>query len=140
MSDWRSSGLRYHALNFHLRNTFGHRVQKVSIDAGFTCPNVDGTVAIGGCTFCDNRSFFATLGSRVRCSANQLGFYEAVAGKPTGKRHVSRKLARNNSVECCHREILRDSGRIKTGDKAGLFAEEARLRGDLCSKGPTFGC
>jgi radical SAM protein (TIGR01212 family) len=32
-------------------------VQKVSIDAGFTCPNVDGTVAIGGCTFCDNRSF-----------------------------------------------------------------------------------
>lgn len=57
MSDWRSSGLRYHALNFHLRNTFGHRVQKVSIDAGFTCPNVDGTVAIGGCTFCDNRSF-----------------------------------------------------------------------------------
>ncbi len=29
----------------------------MSIDAGFTCPNVDGTVAIGGCTFCDNRSF-----------------------------------------------------------------------------------
>jgi radical SAM protein (TIGR01212 family) len=32
-------------------------VQKVSINAGFTCPNVDGTVAKGGCTFCDNRSF-----------------------------------------------------------------------------------
>jgi hypothetical protein len=32
-------------------------VQKVSIDAGFTCPNVDGTVAYGGCNFCDNRSF-----------------------------------------------------------------------------------
>jgi uncharacterized protein len=32
-------------------------VQKVSIDAGFTCPNVDGTVTTGGCTFCDNRSF-----------------------------------------------------------------------------------
>lgn len=32
-------------------------MQKVSIDAGFTCPNVDGTVAIGGCVFCDNRSF-----------------------------------------------------------------------------------
>ena len=36
---------------------FGGRVQKVSLDAGFTCPNVDGTVAKGGCTFCDNRSF-----------------------------------------------------------------------------------
>jgi radical SAM superfamily enzyme len=40
-----------------LRQHFGRRVQKVSIDAGFTCPNVDGTVATGGCTFCDNRSF-----------------------------------------------------------------------------------
>jgi len=56
-NSWRSSGLRYHSYNHFLRARFGHRVQKVSIDAGFTCPNVDGTVAIGGCTFCDNRSF-----------------------------------------------------------------------------------
>jgi radical SAM protein (TIGR01212 family) len=55
--DWRGAGLRYYAYNFHLRKRFGRRVQKVSVDAGFTCPNVDGTVAIGGCTFCDNRSF-----------------------------------------------------------------------------------
>jgi hypothetical protein len=54
---WRDAGLRYHQYNFFLRNRFGHRVQKVSVDAGFTCPNVDGTVALGGCTFCDNRSF-----------------------------------------------------------------------------------
>ena len=54
---WRNAGLRYYAYNFFLRNKFGGRVQKVSIDAGFTCPNVDGTVAKGGCTFCDNRSF-----------------------------------------------------------------------------------
>ncbi len=55
--DWRREGLRYHALNFFLRKRFGRRVQKVSVDAGFTCPNVDGTVAVGGCVFCDNRSF-----------------------------------------------------------------------------------
>ena len=54
---WRTAGLRYHAYNFALRERFGRRVQKVSLDAGFTCPNVDGTVAKGGCTFCDNRSF-----------------------------------------------------------------------------------
>ena len=54
---WRQAGHRYHSYNFHLRREFGQRVQKVSIDAGFTCPNVDGTVAVGGCTFCDNRSF-----------------------------------------------------------------------------------
>jgi uncharacterized protein len=54
---WRAAGLRYYAYNFFLRRKFGSRVQKVSVDAGFTCPNVDGTVARGGCTFCDNRSF-----------------------------------------------------------------------------------
>ena len=54
---WHDAGLRYFAYNFALRQRFGHRVQKVSLDAGFTCPNVDGTVAKGGCTFCDNRSF-----------------------------------------------------------------------------------
>lgn len=55
--EWRRAGLRYHAYHHYLRRTFGVRVQKVSVDAGFTCPNVDGTVALGGCTFCDNRSF-----------------------------------------------------------------------------------
>jgi len=54
---WREAGLRYYAYGFHLREKFGSRVQKVSLDAGLTCPNVDGTVAVGGCVFCDNRSF-----------------------------------------------------------------------------------
>jgi radical SAM protein (TIGR01212 family) len=56
-SSWRESGLRYYSYNHFLRQSFGCRVQKVSLDAGFTCPNVDGLVAKGGCTFCDNRSF-----------------------------------------------------------------------------------
>jgi uncharacterized protein len=43
---------RYHTWNYHLRQEFGHKVFKVSIDAGFDCPNRDGTVAFGGCTFC----------------------------------------------------------------------------------------
>jgi uncharacterized protein len=55
--DWKAAGLRYYGYNRFLRRTFGGRVQKVSVDAHFTCPNVDGTVATGGCTFCDNRSF-----------------------------------------------------------------------------------
>lgn len=55
--DWRAAGLRYYAYYFFLRKRFGVRVQKVSVDGGFTCPNVDGTVAVGGCAFCDNRSF-----------------------------------------------------------------------------------
>lgn len=56
-ADWRGAGRRYFAYNHYLRTRFGGRVQKVSVDGGFTCPNVDGTVTTGGCTFCDNRSF-----------------------------------------------------------------------------------
>ncbi|MFD1777550.1 TIGR01212 family radical SAM protein [Fredinandcohnia salidurans] len=43
---------RYHTWNYHLRNTFGNKVFKVALDGGFDCPNRDGTVAHGGCTFC----------------------------------------------------------------------------------------
>ena len=56
-SSWRQAGLRYYSYNHALKQRFRSRVQKISLDAGFTCPNVDGTVAKGGCTFCDNRSF-----------------------------------------------------------------------------------
>ncbi|MEK6234137.1 MAG: TIGR01212 family radical SAM protein [Planctomycetales bacterium] len=55
--DWSEAGLRWYSYGFHLRKKYGQRVQRVSLDAGFTCPNVDGTVAKGGCVFCDNRSF-----------------------------------------------------------------------------------
>lgn len=48
---------RYTSYGGHLKRRFGQPVHKVSVDARFTCPNVDGTVATGGCTFCDNRSF-----------------------------------------------------------------------------------
>lgn len=40
-----------------IRSQFSFRVQKISIDGGFSCPNRDGTVSAGGCTFCDNRTF-----------------------------------------------------------------------------------
>lgn len=53
---WQSSR-PYNAGSDYIRRTFGQRVQKVSIDAGFTCPNRDGTKGYGGCTFCNNDSF-----------------------------------------------------------------------------------
>jgi len=43
--------------NQYLKNKYGGRIQKISIDAGFTCPNRDGSKASGGCTFCNNLSF-----------------------------------------------------------------------------------
>ncbi|HYE84307.1 MAG TPA: TIGR01212 family radical SAM protein [Clostridia bacterium] len=48
-------GKRYHTLNYFLREKFGDKVFKISLDAGFTCPNRDGRVSAGGCVFCSPR-------------------------------------------------------------------------------------
>ena len=47
---------RYHTLSYHFLKTFGCRVEKAVVDAGFTCPNIDGTCGTGGCSFCLNGS------------------------------------------------------------------------------------
>lgn len=38
-------------------NRFGERIQKITVDAGFTCPNRDGKISFGGCTYCNNKKF-----------------------------------------------------------------------------------
>lgn len=56
---------RYHTWNYHLRNHFGHKVFKVALDGGFDCPNRDGTVAFGGCTFCSAAGSGDFAGKRI---------------------------------------------------------------------------
>jgi radical SAM protein (TIGR01212 family) len=51
------SGKRYLYYSVFIRQKFGFRVQKISIDIGFTCPNRDGSKGYGGCTYCNNNSF-----------------------------------------------------------------------------------
>ncbi|UHA76117.1 TIGR01212 family radical SAM protein [Paenibacillus sp. 481] len=46
---------RFHTWNYEMREQFGDKVFKVMLDAGFTCPNRDGNIATGGCTFCSAR-------------------------------------------------------------------------------------
>lgn len=48
---------RYNAYSARIKERFGGRMQKVSINAGFTCPNRDGTKGVGGCIYCNNKSF-----------------------------------------------------------------------------------
>ena len=50
-------GKRYNTFAGHYRRKYGERLQKLVLDAGFTCPNRDGTVGTGGCTYCDNAAF-----------------------------------------------------------------------------------
>lgn len=55
-----------------IRGLFPYRVQKISIDAGFTCPNRDGRISTGGCIYCDNRTFNPEYCQRKESVTRQL--------------------------------------------------------------------
>lgn len=48
---------RYNEYGSWLKNQLGFKVQKISLNAGFTCPNRDGSIGVGGCTYCNNQTF-----------------------------------------------------------------------------------
>lgn len=63
---------RYHSLNYHLRQKFGQKVFKLSLDAGFTCPNRDGTISREGCYFCSSRGSGDFAGERGKSITEQI--------------------------------------------------------------------
>lgn len=62
----------YNDFGTWIRARFPFKVQKISIDAGFTCPNRDGQTGTGGCTYCDNRTFNPTYCDRRKTVSEQL--------------------------------------------------------------------
>ena len=47
----------FYSFNNYLQSEFGQRVHRISLDAGFDCPNLDGNLSDSGCTFCNNKGF-----------------------------------------------------------------------------------
>ena len=77
--------MQYNDFGTWLRKRFpDFRVQKISIDAGFTCPNRDGRISTGGCTYCDNRTFNPSDCDRRKSIREQLR---------EGKRFFNRKYS-----------------------------------------------
>jgi uncharacterized protein len=66
---------RFNSYSDYFRMRFGGRLQKVSIDAGFTCPNRDGTAGTGGCTYCNNDAFNPSY-----CTPDKTIFEQLSAG------------------------------------------------------------
>ena len=62
----------YYPFSEYLRRRFGCKVHKVSLHAGFTCPNRDGTIGVGGCTYCVNESFSPQAGRARRPIREQM--------------------------------------------------------------------
>jgi radical SAM protein (TIGR01212 family) len=63
---------RFNAYSNYFRNLFGERVQKVSINAGFTCPNRDGSISQNGCIYCDNNAFNPSYCSPSKSVGQQI--------------------------------------------------------------------
>ncbi|WP_138203359.1 TIGR01212 family radical SAM protein [Haloimpatiens lingqiaonensis] len=63
---------RYHSLNYFLRNKFGEKVFKISLDAGFSCPNRDGTIGTKGCIYCSERGSGDFAGNRMFSISDQF--------------------------------------------------------------------
>lgn len=74
----------YNDFGSWIREKFPYRVQKISIDAGFSCPNRDGRIGLGGCIYCDNRTFNPSYCDNRRSIMSQLD---------EGKRFFSRKYS-----------------------------------------------
>lgn len=81
---------RYHTLNYHLKNKFGQKIFKVALDGGFDCPNRDGTVAHGGCTFCSAAGSGDFAGNRA--DAIEVQFKE-IKNKMHEKWHEGQYIA-----------------------------------------------
>lgn len=81
----------YNSYSAYFRRLFGSRVQKVTINAGFTCPNRDGSISTGGCTFCNNAAFTPSYCQPEKSITQQID--EGVEFHQRRYRSASRYLA-----------------------------------------------
>ena len=63
---------RYNAFSEHLKQKFGSKVYKITLDAGFSCPNRDGTISNTGCIFCDDGGSFSQAHSNLLSIEKQV--------------------------------------------------------------------
>jgi hypothetical protein len=82
---------RFNSFTEYQKSKFGGRIQKLSMDAGFTCPNRDGTLGTGGCTYCDNDAFNPSYCRPEKSIRQQLS--EGIAFHASRYRRASRFLA-----------------------------------------------
>lgn len=99
MSDSKRWGdKRYNSLNYFLRNKFGEKVFKISLDGGFTCPNRDGKVARGGCTFCSARGSGDYAGERILPISEQFENVKVMMNKKwKGEKYIAYFQAYTNT-------------------------------------------
>ncbi len=96
---------RWNSYAAYFRTLFGGRVQKVTVNAGFTCPNRDGTLATGGCTFCNNEAFTPSYCFRGYSVERQIA--EGIEFHARRYRHADRFLVYFQSFSNTHAPLER---------------------------------
>ena len=113
---------RYHTLNYYLKNRFNSKVFKVSLNAGFTCPNIDGTKGYGGCIYCSKSGSGEHGGNPNKDLTTQ--FYEVkdvIEKKWPNSRYIAYFQARTNTYAPL--EVLKSKYEevLKIDNVIGLF-------------------
>ncbi len=85
--EFTDTNKRYYTYDYYLRRTFGGKCAKIPIDAGFTCPNIDGRCGVGGCIYCSSRGS-GDFAERAEVSIAEQ--YERVREKISSKWDVTR--------------------------------------------------
>lgn len=67
-----SDGKRYNSFVGYYKKKYGERLQKIVLDTGFTCPNRDGKVGVGGCTYCNNAAFHPSYSTPGKSIVEQI--------------------------------------------------------------------
>ena len=111
---------RYHTLNYHLRTTFGEKIYKAVIDAGFTCPNIDGRCGVGGCAYCYNGAGEFTHGATLTITEQLRAESERISKKRDNAKLIAYFQAHTNTYAPI--EVLREkySEALAFLDVAGL--------------------
>ena len=98
--EYPGSGRPFYSLDLYLKKTYGEKLYKIAIDAGFTCPNRDGTLGVGGCIFCSagGSGEHAVRASSCRSVKEQLDAGIALFGqKNIGRRYIAYFQAYTNT-------------------------------------------
>ena len=97
-NDWH--GKPYYSLDAYLKNTCGEKLYKIALDAGFTCPNRDGTLGTGGCIFCStggSGEYAVKVDDRTRVRDNLAAGISLFGHKRTGRRFIAYFQAYTNT-------------------------------------------
>ena len=98
MFAYSDSNKRYHTYNYFLKRKFGGKVAKLSLDAGFSCPNIDGTKGHGGCTYCSGRGSGDFAGNPADSLRQQMEQQKAVMEKKwPGSQYIAYFQAHTNT-------------------------------------------